>query len=136
MDVFSVGVPGLDAPILSWIDESGAGIVLAPMDPWFIFTPSLLPVLATDWVRRYNLEQKGLRWMYWMPFDAPFNTFEWYPRWNQETKRYAPLVRGRSPIKLPERSQPEWISAAQDSFLAYYKASLSPVDWPEVMLRG
>lgn len=134
VDIFTVGVSGLDAMLLSWIDKDG--IVLAPMDPWFFFSPPLLPSLATEWVRRHNLSTKNLRWLYWLPFDAPFNTFEWYPRWNAEMKRYQPLVLGQGPVKLPLRSCPAWFYSARNEFLDYYKQELPNDVWPDVLREG
>lgn len=133
-EIFSVGVSGLDVSLLSWINDEG--IVFAPTDPWFFFSPPFLPTLSTEWVRRYNLSTKKRRWLYWLPFDAPFNTFEWYPRWNAEQKRYQPLISGQGPVKLPTRSCPPWFFEARKAFSDYYRNEL-PVDArPEVLLEG
>lgn len=130
-DIFTVGVSGLDATLLSWIGPEG--IVLAPMDPWFIFSPALLPRVSTEWVRCHNLNSKGLRWIYWLPFDAPFNTFEWYPRWNSDTKKYGPLIAGQGPVKLPLRSCPSWFFSARKAFMTYYQHELPEASWPEAL---
>lgn len=134
IDVFTVGVPGLDAKLLSWVDlEHGQGVVLAPSDPWFIFSPALLPAISTEWVRQYNLDPKTQKWLYWMPFDAPYDVFEWSPKWDPAIKRFKPLSQGGFPCKVPLRQHSALFHRAKHAFLEYWREDAPEDAWPPVL---
>ena len=137
VDIFTVGVPGLDAKLLSWVDiEHSRGVFLAPSDPWFIFSPALLPAISTEWVRQYNLEPKKLKWLYWLPFDAPYDVYEWTPKWNAAIKRYEPLNAGGFPVKLPLRNHDNFIAHAKNDFVSYWKEDTPEHSWPSILLNA
>lgn len=122
---YSFGISGLDTQIMTLVHPD-KGVLMAPMDPWFIFSPVSLPSLSTEWVRQFNLMPAQLRWFYWLPFDKPYDVFEWFPKWNQSTKRYQPLSARGYPIKLPLRNIPTWVLEGQTAFKSRYQEELDP----------
>ena len=108
IEPYSFGISGLDTQIMTHILPQ-SGVLMAPMDPWFMFSPVVLPSISTEWVRQFNLVPNQLRWFYWLPFDAPFDIFEWFPRWDPVIKKFIPLNATSYPIKLPLRNVPSWV---------------------------
>ena len=115
---YSFGISGLDSLILSRVSPD-KGVVLAPLDPYFIFSPICLPGISTRWAREFNLVPSALNWYYWLPFDVPYDVFEWFPRWDQSTKKYRPLNSSGYPIRLPKRSVTDWVSETTKIFKGY-----------------
>lgn len=134
IEPYSFGIPGLDTQIMTHIMPCD-GVVMAPMDPWFMFSPVVLPSISTEWVRQFNLVPSQLRWFYWLPFDKPYDIFEWFPRWNATEKRYHPLNAAAYPIKLPGRNIPPWVSDTKTLFHQNYIEELEEPYRPPFVLE-
>ncbi len=134
IDIFTVGIPGLDTKILSWIDlDNHSGVVLAPSDPWFIFSPAILPAISTEFVRQYNLKASDQKWYYWLPFDYPYDVYQWRPQWDGQTKRFLPLTASGFPYKLPVKQHPSLFHKAKHHFLNYWKDETPEESWPLIL---
>ncbi len=129
IDDYSFGISGLDARVLSRVIP-GKGVMLAPTDPYFIFSPICLPGLSTRWVREYNLIPSELHWYYWLPYDPPYDVFEWFPKWDVTVKRYRPLSVAGYPVKLPARSIPDWVQTTKSIFTGMIMQSMEQKDYP------
>lgn len=130
----SFGISGLDAQIMTRILPQ-SGVVMAPMDPWFMFSPIVLPSISTEWVRQFNLVPSQLRWFYWLPFDPPFDIFEWFPRWDPSSKKFNPLNATGYPIKLPLRNVPAWVLETKLLFHARYLDELEKAYLPTFVVE-
>lgn len=108
---------------------------MAPLDPWFIFSPTVLPNISTEWVRQFNLVPSQLRWFYWLSFDDPFHIFEWHPKWDPQIKRFLPLNASSYPIKLPTRHIPLWVQNTKDLFVDQYLETLEASYLPQYVLE-
>lgn len=129
IETYSFGIPGLDSGILSRVMPEH-GVVLAPVDPYFIFSPICLPGMSTRWAREYNLAPAGLHWYYWLPYDPPYDVFEWFPKWDTSTKKYRPLSVAGYPVKLPFRNVPEWVQTTKSIFTGMMMNSMEPSEYP------
>lgn len=134
IEPYSFGISGLDTQIMTRILPQ-QGVVMAPMDPWFMFSPVGLPSISTEWVRQFNLVPSQLRWFYWLPFDAPFDVFEWFPRWDSATKRFNPLNATGYPIKLPLRNIPSWVLETKLLFHERYMEELEDAYLPAFVVE-
>lgn len=129
VEPYSFGISGLDTQIMTRILPK-EGVVMAPMDPWFMFSPIVLPSISTEWVRQFNLVPQQLRWFYWLPFDAPYDVFEWFPRWDPAVKKFNPLNGSGYPIKLPLRNVPSWVLDTKSVFYERYQEELEDAYLP------
>lgn len=119
VEPYSFGISGLDTTILSVVVPE-EGVFLAPVDPWFIFSPLVLPSISTEWVRQYNLPTSKLHWYYWLPFDPPFDVFEWFPKWDNTGRRFMSLTASGYPVRARASSLPDWVFTAQRLCSKYY----------------
>jgi hypothetical protein len=129
VDTYSFGLPGLDTRILSMVYFE-QGVVMAPTDPWFFFSPMVLPGISTEWVRQYNLVPSKMRWFYWLAYDKPYDFFEWFPKWDPLSKRYYPLSASGYPVRIPSRNYPAWVVEAKDDMLKYFENDVDAVYQP------
>ena len=134
VEPYSFGISGLDTQIMTRILPR-EGVVMAPMDPWFMFSPVVLPSISTEWVRQFNLVPSQLRWFYWLPFDSPFDVFEWFPRWDASVKKYHPLNATGYPIKLPLRNVPAWVVDTKGMFQERYLEELEHAYLPPYVVE-
>lgn len=134
IEPYSFGISGLDTQIMTRVLPQ-IGVVMAPMDPWFMFSPVVLPSVSTEWVRQFNLVASQLRWFYWLPFDAPYDVFEWFPRWDAVAKKFNPLNATGYPIKLPLRNVPSWVLETKLLFHERYLDELEDVYLPPFVVE-
>lgn len=134
IEPYSFGISGLDTQIMTRILPE-SGVVMAPMDPWFMFSPVVLPSISTEWVRQFNLVPSTLRWFYWLPFDPPFDVFEWFPRWDPTIKKFNPLGATGYPIKLPVRNVPSWVLETKLLFHERYLDELESAYLPGFVIE-
>lgn len=89
-------ISGLNLDIIVYIDENN--VILTACNPYYLFTPPLLPYITTNIVKEFNLNPQT-KWFFLVQ-SMNWTLFEFFIDWDSKTKKFTGIPKKGGPYLI------------------------------------